>query len=124
MDRFRHPRNVGEVEDADGIGKVVNPVCGDVLLLSIKVEGNKLVDIKFKTFGCGPAIAASSIITEIASGMTAEDALRITELDVVDAHDGLPPIKGHCSKLAADGLREAIVDYMRSNEITPPDWVK
>ena len=124
MDHFRHPRNVGEIKDADGIGKVGNPVCGDLMWIFIKVKDNKLVDVKFKTFGCGAAIATSSMITEIAVGKTIEEALRITRQDVADALDGLPPIKMHCSNLASDGLKAAILDYMKKNNITPPDWVK
>jgi len=124
MDHFRHPRNVGEIKDADGIGKVGNPVCGDLMWIFIKVKDNKLEDVKFKTFGCGAAIATSSMITEIAVGKTLEEALKITRQDVADALDGLPPIKMHCSNLAADGLKSAILDYMKRKNITPPDWVK
>lgn len=124
MDHFRHPRNVGEIKDADGIGKVGNPVCGDMMWIFIKVKENKLEDVKFKTFGCGAAIATSSMITEMAIGKTIDEALKITRQNVADALDGLPPIKMHCSNLAADGLKAAILDYMKKNNITPPDWAK
>ena len=111
MDHFTNPRNVGEIPDADGIGKVGNPQCGDVMWLYIKVGDNIITDIKFKTFGCGAAIATSSMITEIAKGKTLEEAKKISRGDVADALDGLPPVKMHCSNLAADALLEAIKDY-------------
>jgi len=112
MDHFSNPRNVGEIEDADGVGEVGNPVCGDMMTIHIKVDNGKLTDIKFKTFGCGAAIATSSMITEMAMGMTIEEALEITRDSVADALDGLPPVKLHCSNLAADGLHAAIEDYL------------
>jgi len=112
MDHFRNPRNVGEIPDADGVGTVGNPVCGDVMTVSIKVKDNRLVDVKFKTFGCGAAIATSSMITELAKGMTLKEALKITRSNIADALDGLPPIKMHCSNLAADALHAAIQDYL------------
>jgi nitrogen fixation NifU-like protein len=124
MDHFRHPRNVGEIPDADGIGKVGNPVCGDLMWIYIKVKDGRLEDVKFKTFGCGAAIATSSMITEIARGKTIDEALKISRQDVADSLDGLPPIKMHCSNLASDGLKSAILDYMKKNNIKPPDWVK
>jgi len=124
MDHFRHPRNVGEIPDADGIGKVGNPVCGDLMWIYIKVKDNKLEDVKFKTFGCGAAIATSSMITEMARGKTLDEALKISRQDVADALGGLPAIKMHCSNLASDGLKAAIIDYMKKNGITSPDWVK
>ena len=111
MEHFANPRNVGEIPDADGIGKVGNPQCGDVMWLYIKVKDNIITDIKFKTFGCGAAIATSSMITEIAKGKTIEEAKKISRQDVADSLDGLPPVKMHCSNLAADALREAIKDY-------------
>ncbi|HLB71037.1 MAG: Fe-S cluster assembly scaffold protein NifU [Candidatus Methanoperedens sp.] len=111
MEHFANPRNVGEIKDADGIGKVGNPVCGDLMWIYIKVKDNRLEDVKFKTFGCGAAIATSSMVTEMAKGKTIEEALKITRNDVADALDGLPPIKMHCSNLAADGLHAAIKDY-------------
>ena len=111
MDHFANPRNVGEIPDADGIGKVGNPQCGDVMWLYIKVKDGILTDIKFKTFGCGAAIATSSMITELAKGKTIEEAKKISRQDVADSLEGLPPTKMHCSNLAADALREAIKDY-------------
>jgi nitrogen fixation NifU-like protein len=116
MDHFRNPRNVGEIKDADGIGRVGNPVCGDLMEIQIKVEDNILKDVKFKTFGCGSAIATSSMITEMAKGKTLEEALKITRGDVAEELDGLPPIKMHCSNLAADALHAAIKDYMAKKE--------
>ncbi len=116
MEHFRNPRNVGEIKDADGIGRVGNPVCGDLMEIQIKVENNVLKDVKFKTFGCGSAIATSSMITEMAKGKTLEEALKITRGDVAAELDGLPPIKMHCSNLAADALHAAIQDYMTRKE--------
>ncbi len=111
MDHFTNPRNVGEIPDADGIGKVGNPQCGDVMWLYIKVKDDIITDIKFKTFGCGAAIATSSMITELARGKTLEEAKKISRGDVAEALDGLPPVKMHCSNLASDALIEAIKDY-------------
>jgi len=111
MEHFANPHNVGEIPDADGIGKVGNPQCGDVMWLYIKVKDNIITDIKFKTFGCGAAIATSSMITELARGKTLEEAKKISRQDVADSLDGLPPTKMHCSNLASDALREAIKDY-------------
>jgi len=124
MEHFRNPKNVGEIQDADGIGKVGNPVCGDLMWIYIKVKDNRLEDVKFKTFGCGAAIATSSMVTEMAKGKTIEEALKISRQDVADALDGLPPIKMHCSNLASDGLKAAILDYMKRNGITPPEGIK
>jgi len=112
IEHFRNPRNMGEIEDADGVGEVGNPVCGDLMTIYIKVKDGKLEDVKFKTFGCAAAIATSSMITELAKGKKIEDALKISREDVAKELDGLPPIKMHCSNLAADGLREAIKDYL------------
>lgn len=114
MDHFLHPRNVGEIQDYDGYGKVGNPVCGDLMEMYIKVKNNVITDIKFKTFGCGSAIATSSMVTEMAKGMTIDDALKITRNDVADELEGLPPQKMHCSNLAADALKAAIEDYKKS----------
>jgi nitrogen fixation NifU-like protein len=111
MDHFTNPRNVGEIPDADGVGEVGNPVCGDVMKIFIKVADDHLKDIKFKTFGCGAAIATSSIVTEMAKGKTIEEALTITNKSVAEMLDGLPPQKMHCSNLAADALHAAIKDY-------------
>ncbi len=116
MEHFSNPRNVGEIEDADGIGEVGNPVCGDMMTIYIKVDDGKLSDVKFKTFGCGAAIATSSMITELAKGKTIEEALEISRDDVADSLDGLPPVKMHCSNLAADGLHLAIEDYKKKQE--------
>lgn len=112
MEHFTNPRNVGEIDNADGIGEVGNPVCGDMMTIYIKVDDGRLTDVKFKTFGCGAAIATSSMITELAKGKTIEEALDISRGDVADALDGLPPVKMHCSNLAADGLHAAIQDYL------------
>ncbi|OGS44266.1 MAG: Fe-S cluster assembly scaffold protein NifU [Euryarchaeota archaeon RBG_13_57_23] len=111
MEHFANPRNVGEIPDADGVGKVGNPQCGDVMWLYIKVKNNIITDVKFKTFGCGAAIATSSMITELAKGKTIEEAKKISRGDVADSLGGLPPVKMHCSNLASDALREAIKDY-------------
>ena len=112
MDHFANPRNSGIIENASGEGTVGNPTCGDLMTVYIDVDDNDVIqDIKFETFGCGAAIATSSMITEIAKGMTVDEALEITRNDVADALDGLPPIKMHCSNLAADALTEAIKDY-------------
>ena len=112
MDHFANPRNSGIIENASGEGTVGNPTCGDLMTIYIDVDDNEVIqDIKFETFGCGAAIATSSMITEIAKGMTVDEALEITRNDVADALDGLPPIKMHCSNLEADALTEAIKDY-------------
>ena len=112
MEHFRHPRNVGEIKNPDGIGHVGNPICGDIMELYIKVKNNKIIDAKFKTFGCGAAIATSSMITGMVKGKTIEEALRISNKAVVEALDGLPPVKMHCSVLAKDALKSAIDDYL------------
>lgn len=113
MDHFRNPRNVGELAQADGVGEVGNARCGDIMKLWIKVEEGVITDIRFKTFGCGAAIATSSMITEMAKGKTLAEAEEITNRAIAEALDGLPPLKLHCSNLAADALREAIADYRR-----------
>ena len=113
MDHFKNPRNMGEIPDADGIGTVGNPVCGDLMTIYIKVHDNRLTDVKFKTFGCGAAIATSSMVTELAKGKTLEEAKYITRQDVAENLGGLPSIKMHCSNLAADGLKAAIEDYYK-----------
>lgn len=113
LDHFRNPRNMGEIPDADGIGTVGNPVCGDLMTIYIKVKDNRLEDVRFKTFGCGAAIATSSMITEIAKGKTLDEAMKITRGDVAGNLGGLPPVKMHCSNLAADGLHAAIQDYLK-----------
>lgn len=116
MEHFRNPRNVGEIENADGIGEVGNPVCGDMMTFYIKVKDNRLVDIKFKTFGCGAAIAVSSMVSEMAKGKTIEEALKITNELVAQELGGLPPNKMHCSNLGADALHKAIEDYLKKKE--------
>lgn len=117
MDHFNNPRNVGEIENPSGVGQVGNPVCGDIMKIFIKVEDNIITDVKFKTFGCGAAIATSSMATELVKGKTIEEALKLTNKKVAEALDGLPPAKMHCSNLAADALHEAIKDYMNKNNI-------
>jgi len=117
MDHFMNPRNMGEIADADGVGTVGNPVCGDLMTVYIKIKDSKLEDVKFKTFGCGAAIATSSMITELAKGKTLEEALKITRGDVADRLGGLPPVKMHCSNLAADALHAAIEDYKKKKGV-------
>ncbi len=115
-DHFFNPRNVGEIKDADGVGTVGNPQCGDVMTIYIKVKDEIIIDIKFKTFGCAAAIATSSILTGMAKGKMLDEALKITRDDVANELGGLPAIKLHCSNLAADALREAIKDYRKKNK--------
>lgn len=115
MDHFFNPRNVGVIEDADGIGEVGNPVCGDIMRMYIKVKDDVITDIKFKTFGCGAAVATSSMVTEMVKGKNIKDALEITNKQVAEALDGLPPIKMHCSNLAEAGIKAAIDDYYKKN---------
>lgn len=113
MEHFMNPRNVGEIEDADGIGEVGNPVCGDMMTFYIKVDDEgRLSDVKYKTFGCGAAIAVSSMISEMAKGKTLEEAMKITREDVAQELGGLPKNKMHCSNLGADALHKAIQDYL------------
>ena len=116
MEHFMNPRNVGTIEDPDGFGKVGNPVCGDLMEMFIKVKDDIITDVRFKTFGCGSAIATSSMVTELAKGMRVDEAIKITRDDVATELDGLPPQKMHCSNLAADALHEAIKDYERRKE--------
>ncbi|HUH65020.1 MAG TPA: Fe-S cluster assembly scaffold protein NifU [Syntrophales bacterium] len=111
MEHFRNPRNVGEIENADGVGRVGNPVCGDIMELYIKVKGGIITDAKFKTFGCGAAIATSSMVTELVRNKTIEEALQISNRAVAEALGGLPPIKMHCSVLAEEALKKALDDY-------------
>ena len=113
MDHFRNPRNVGAIENADGTGKVGNPVCGDIMELTIKVEDGRIADAKFRTFGCGAAIATSSMVTELVKGKTIEEALEVSNKAVAEALGGLPPVKMHCSVLAEQALRSAIEDYRK-----------
>ncbi|UCD02532.1 MAG: Fe-S cluster assembly scaffold protein NifU [Promethearchaeota archaeon] len=120
MEHFRNPRNMGEIKDADSVGEVGNPVCGDLMYIYIKVKeenGKEIIDdISFQTFGCAAAIATSSMVTELAKGKPLDEALEITRGDVADSLDGLPPIKLHCSNLAADGLHDAIKKYREKNK--------
>lgn len=119
MEHFSNPRNVGELEDANAIGQVGNPKCGDIMKIYMKIEDDIIKDIKFKTFGCGAAIATSSMATEIVKGKTIEDALKVTNSAVAEALDGLPPAKMHCSVLAEEGIKSAIGDYYRRQGIDP-----
>jgi len=112
MEHFGNPRNVGVIPDADGVGEVGNPVCGDVMKITIKVADDHIDDIKFQTLGCGAAIATSSIVTEMAKGMTLAEAAAITKSEVAEELGGLPPAKMHCSVLATDGLKVAVDDYL------------
>jgi len=114
MDHFKNPRNVGEIENPDGVGHVGNPVCGDIMELYIKVENGTIVDAKFRTFGCGAAIASSSMVTEMVKGKSIEEALKISNKAVAEALDGLPPVKMHCSVLAEEALKSAIDDYINN----------
>lgn len=123
MDHFMHPRNVGEIPNADGMGKVGNVICGDIMALYIKVENNVITDAKFKTMGCGAAIATSSMVTELVKGKTVDEALRISNKAVAEALGGLPPIKMHCSLLAEQALKAALEDYF-SKKGLPLPWTK
>ena len=120
MEHFRHPRNMGEIPDADGIGEVGNPVCGDIMKIFLKIRENRIEDIRFQTFGCAAAIATSSMVTELAKGKTLEEAWAITNRDVADSLEGLPPIKMHCSLLAEEGIHKAINDYRKRQGL--PLW--
>jgi nitrogen fixation NifU-like protein len=111
MDHFTNPRNVGEIPDANGVGEVGNAVCGDIMKIYLKINDEKIEDIKFKTFGCGAAIATSSMVTELVKGKTLDEAMKVTNEVVAEALDGLPPQKMHCSNLAADAMHKAIEDY-------------
>ncbi len=119
MDHFASPRNVGEIADADGIGEVGNAVCGDIMKIYIKVEDEVITDVKFKTFGCGAAIATSSMATEMIKGKKIEEALKLTNKAVIEALDGLPPAKIHCSVLAEEAVKAAVADYYRNRGIDP-----
>ncbi len=112
MDHFLNPRNVGEIADADGVGEVGNPVCGDMMTFYVKIKDNRIEDVKFKTFGCGAAIAVSSMVSEMAKGKTVEEALKITNASVAEELGGLPSNKMHCSNLGADALHKAIENYL------------
>ena len=116
MEHFKNPKNVGEIENPDGIGHVGNPVCGDIMELYIKVRNDTIVDAKFKTFGCGAAIATSSMVTEMVKGKSVSDALEISNHAVAEALGGLPPVKMHCSVLAEEALKSAIEDYLAKSK--------
>ncbi len=120
MDHFTNPRNVGEITDASGIGTVGNPVCGDVMKMYLKIENNIIVDVKFKTFGCGAAVATSSMVTEMVKGKSITEALTITNKAVAQALGGLPAIKMHCSVLAEEALRSALKDYYKKQGLAIP----
>jgi len=117
MDHFKNPRNVGEIPDASGVGQVGNAKCGDIMKIYLKVEDNIITDVKFETFGCGSAIASSSMATEMIKGKTVEEALALTNRDVVTALDGLPTHKIHCSVLAEEAIKTAVKDYYDKNNI-------
>ena len=123
MDHFSNPRNVGEIEDASGVGEVGNPQCGDIMKIYIKVENDIITDVKFKTFGCAAAIATSSMATELVKGKRIDEALEVTNKAVVEALDGLPKVKLHCSVLAEDAIRAAIIDYYNKNGIPVPEHI-
>ena len=124
MDHFMNPRNVGEIENADGVGKVGNPACGDIMQMFIKIENNVIVDAKFKTFGCGAAIASSSMATELIKGKNIKDALKITNEEVSKELGGLPKVKRHCSVLAEQALQSALDDYYKKKGIPSPIKLK
>ena len=119
MDHFTHPRNVGEIPDADGVGEVGNAKCGDIMKMYLKIKDDRIEDVKFETFGCGSAIASSSMATELIKGKTIEEALKLTNKAVVEALEGLPPIKVHCSVLAEQAVKAALSDYYRRQGIDP-----
>ena len=117
IEHFSNPKNVGEIEDASGVGMVGSEACGDIMKLFIKVEDGVITDARFKTFGCGAAIASSSVATEMIKGKTVEEALKLTNKQVIEELGGLPPVKIHCSVLAEEALRAALEDYMKKNEV-------
>ena len=117
MDHFTNPRNGGEIKDASGVGEVGNAKCGDIMRIYLDIEDDRIKDVKFKTFGCGAAIATSSMVTELVIGKTLKEALEVTNNTVAEALDGLPPAKMHCSNLAADAMHAAIQDYMKKEKV-------
>ena len=121
MDHFTNPRNVGEIADASGVGTVGNAKCGDIMRIYLKIENGIIEDVKFKTFGCGAAIATSSMATEMVKGKSIEDAMKLTNKAVAEALDGLPPVKMHCSLLAEQALKEALEDYFKKNNLPLPE---
>ncbi len=123
MDHFANPRNVGEIKDADGIGEVGNPRCGDIMKIYLKISNGIITDVKFKTFGCGAAVATSSMATELIKGKSIEEALKVTNKAVMEALDGLPPVKVHCSVLAEEAIKAAISDYYKRQGIDPSIFI-
>ena len=123
MDHFANPRNVGEMENPSGVGEVGNPRCGDIMRMYIRVQDGVITDVKFKTFGCGAAIATSSMATELVKGKRIEDALKLTNKAVMEALDGLPPVKVHCSVLAEQAIKAAVADYYKRQGIDPTPFV-
>ena len=121
MDHFTNPRNVGEIADASGVGTVGNAKCGDIMRIYLKIENGIIEDVKFKTFGCGAAIATSSMATEMVKGTSIEEAMKLTNKAVAEALDGLPPVKMHCSLLAEQALKEALEDYFKKNNLPLPE---
>ena len=121
MDHFMNPRNVGEIDNADGVGQVGNAKCGDIMKIYLKIEDGIILDVKFKTFGCGAAVATSSMATELILGKTIEEAQRITNKAVMEALDGLPPAKIHCSVLAEEAIAAALLDYKRKHGLLTPE---
>lgn len=119
MDHFSNPRNMGSIENSDGVGEVGNAKCGDIMKIFLKVEDNRIADVKFQTFGCGAAIASSSMATELIKGKTLEEAWELSNKAVAEALDGLPPIKMHCSMLAEEAIHEAINDYLKKKSLEP-----
>ncbi len=120
IEHFSNPRNVGEIENADGVGLVGSEACGDIMKLFVKVENGVIVDAKFKTFGCGAAIASSSVATEMIKGKTVEEALKLTNKQVIEELGGLPPVKIHCSVLAEEAIHQALLDYQKKHEESKP----
>jgi len=120
MEHFKNPRNVGEIIDADGVGEVGNAKCGDIMKMYLKIEDGVIEDVKFKTFGCGSAIASSSMATELIKGKTIEEAMGLTNKAVADALDGLPPVKMHCSVLAEQAIKSALLDYSKKHNVEIP----
>ena len=123
LDHFANPRNVGEIENADGVGEVGNAKCGDIMKMYLKIDNGIITDVKFKTFGCGAAIATSSMATELIKGKPIEDALKLTNKAVVEALDGLPPVKIHCSVLAEEAIKTALADYYKRQGVDPTPFV-
>lgn len=124
IEHYANPRNVGEIKDASGVGEVGNPVCGDIMRMYLKIENDVITDVKFKTFGCGAAIASSSVSTEMVKGKTVDEALKLTNKDVINELGGLPPVKLHCSVLAEEAIKKAIADYLRKQGVKEEEIIK